>query len=55
MHKIYDSDGEMLFEGSNMECYEFILKLMSTNSDDYMRKYLNYKNGTEYKKGEGKK
>ena len=55
MHKIYDSGGKKIFEGSNMECYEFILKLMSTNSDDYMRKYLNYKNGTEYKKGDGKK
>ena len=49
-HKIRDTKGKVIFEGSSEKCYEFILKLMSTNSDDYMMKYLNYKNGTEFKK-----
>ena len=47
--KIFDSKGKEIFEGTNMECYEYILKLMSTNSADYMNKYLNYINKTEYK------
>ena len=50
MHKIYDSEGKQIFKGSNMECYEFILKLMSNNSEDYMMKYKNHINKTEYKK-----
>tara|TARA_B100000315_G_scaffold187181_1_gene176780 strand:+ start:311 stop:466 length:156 start_codon:yes stop_codon:yes gene_type:complete len=51
VHKIFDTDGKMIFEGSSEECYEYILKLMSNNSEDYMMKYLNYKNKTEFKKG----
>ena len=43
-----DSEGEKIFEGSSEECYEFILKLMSTNSADYLNKFLNYINKTEY-------
>ena len=50
MHKIYNNKGKKIFEGSSEKCYEFILKMMNTNSDDYMMKYLNYKNGTEFKK-----
>ncbi len=43
MHKIFDTDGTKIFEGSSEECYEFILKQMSSISDDYMMKYINYK------------
>ena len=49
-HKICDTKGKVIFEGSSEKCYEFILKIMSTNSDDYMMKYKNYINITEYKK-----
>ena len=52
MHKIFDTKGKQIFEGSSEKCYEYILKLMSTNSEDFMMKYKNYINNTEYKKGE---
>ena len=41
-HKIFDQNRKMIFEGTNEECYEFILKLMSGNSEDYKMKYENY-------------
>ena len=51
MHKVFDQKGKMIFEGTSEECYGFILKHMSTNSDDHMQKYLNYINNTEFTKG----
>ena len=43
MHKIFDTDGTKIFEGESEDVYEFILKHMSSISDDYMMKYINYK------------
>ena len=48
MHKIFNQKGKMIFEGTNEECYEFILKQMSGISEDYKMKYENY---LKYKRG----
>ena len=41
-HKIYDQKEKLVFEGNPEQCYEFILKHMSSKSEDYKMKYDNY-------------
>ena len=41
-HKIYDENNKFIFEGNPEQCFEFILKMQSTTSEDYKIKYENY-------------